>query len=134
MKPWFDDEVIRAIEMKQRFNNKKSQSSASAQEEFIIAQYKYWRNYTTYIKRKKRREFNEKKFKQTNNNPAKQWKWVKNVLYNWESETDKYPIFKECKNINDKIIKANETNEYFCKLGESLAKNLPDHKVKMITP
>lgn len=134
LKPWFDDEVIRAIEKKQHYNNIKTSSPSTQQEHFNLAQFKYWRNFTTDIKRKKRKEFNEKKFKQTDNNPAKQWKWIKNVMHDWENEKDKCPLLKECSTEEEKSEKINETNEYFCNVGKNLAKNFPENRLKLKTP
>jgi endonuclease/exonuclease/phosphatase (EEP) superfamily protein YafD len=132
LKPWFDDEVIHAIEMKQRFSNMKTKNPINNNDLFIIAQYKYWRNRTTELKRQKKLKFNKRRFFQTKNDPSKQWKWVKNVINDWESCENRCPLLDDCENDEQNDEKVNEINKYFCTIGNELASKFPTsrpHKI-----
>lgn len=41
LKPWFDDDVLQAIEMKQYYYNRKSKAT---EDKFANQQYHFWRN------------------------------------------------------------------------------------------
>lgn len=126
LKPWFDDEVIRAIEMKQHYNNIKTSSPSTQQEHFNLAQFKYCE-----ISQQTLKEKNEKNLtKRSSNKPIT----TRDVMHNWENEKEKCPLLKECSTEEEKSEKINETNEYFCDVGKNLAKNFPENRPKLKTP
>ena len=129
-KPWFDAEVYFILQMKQKYGNIKTKNLETEEDVRRMDLYKYWRNKATEIKRTKKREFNEKNFYRTNNDPAKMWKWIKNVMFDWETKREECPLLINCTSSNEKIKKLNDLNDFFCSVGEKLALNFSSRKAQ----
>jgi Reverse transcriptase (RNA-dependent DNA polymerase) len=134
MKPWFDSEVLSALEMKQYSFNKKPKEPKNEEDLKKISEYKYWRNYVTELKRSKKQKFNESKYKCAEGDPAKQWKWIKNVMNDWEYNREECQLLKECDTHKEKTKKINDANEFLCTVGEKLAEGFSTTRIKMLHP
>lgn len=116
--PWIDKQCSELIQKKNYWYKKFMQNQNSV---VLKEKYKFWLNKTTMIKRKKREEYDKLQFAKANNDPKKNWQYIKQLIGYSDKKVNTF--FINCVDKQNKIEKLNAFNKYYAEIGENLAKN-----------
>jgi hypothetical protein len=124
--PWFNDHLLKCKKRKQKLLRKTLKNRTDANHEAYI---QYRRYYNNLIKTAKH-QFYEQKFEEVEGNSAKSWSTANELLERKQKDTN-YPDSFEVKGsrVSSEECIANEFNEFFRNIGDSLAKEIEVSKI-----
>lgn len=115
---WIDDECVVLINRKNYWFKKHTENRSN---EYFKYKYSYWLNRLTTLKRKKRKEYDNIQFEKAAGDSKKNWLYIKNILNGSNMKKNEF-FSDQLLSQNQKQEKIDKFNEFYCKVGENMAK------------
>lgn len=119
MKPWITQGLLRCMRHRDKLHKKSNQNP---NDETLKITYKRYRNFCNGLLKKLKRQYDRDNISNAGNDSKRLWKAIKDITNT--SKTKNYPKELLSAEITPQVA-VNKVNEYYVKVGESLAERIP---------